>query len=332
MTDLPFQKFTGILLYGPPGTGKTFIAKAVASMVEGTFFFVSSSDLVSKWMGESEKLVRELFKMASANKPAIIFIDEVDAIASKREEGQHEASRRIKNEFLIQMQEILDSEGVLVLGATNRPWDLDPAVRRRFEKRIYIPLPDKEARQFLLKSHLGEEGVKLTDQELARLSVLSEGYSGADLSIVAREALMMPVRRCVKASRWEKVGENPDGSGIYTPSPPGREGEGVEMSMFSLRPEQLHLPPIGFAELSECLSKVKPSVNHADLKMQEDWTEMFGEPGDRARADDMEVSEEDSTQKDSLKRPETPPAPPFKSQKRSRGPSKSKDGTLDFDS
>jgi vacuolar protein-sorting-associated protein 4 len=168
----------GILLFGPPGTGKTYLAKAVATEADSTFLSVSSSDLVSKWMGESERLVKQLFSMARELRPAIIFVDEIDSLCGARGEGESEASRRIKTEFLVQMQGVgNDTRGILVLGATNTPWALDPALRRRFERRIYIPLPDKDARVTMFKIHIGDTPVEIYEEDYEKLGEMTEGWA-----------------------------------------------------------------------------------------------------------------------------------------------------------
>lgn len=210
------KPWKGILLYGPPGTGKSFLAKACATETQGTFFSVSSSDLITKWLGESERLVRSLFEMARESRPAVIFIDEVDSLCGTRKEGENDSSRRVKTEFLVQMEGVgKGADGVLVLGATNVPWELDSAIRRRFEKRIYIPLPEKEARKKMFKLHIGDTPNLLTDDEYGILAEHTEGYSGSDISVVVKDALMQPIRKCQAAARF-KITED----GYYIPTSP----------------------------------------------------------------------------------------------------------------
>jgi len=149
--------WSGIMLYGPPGTGKSYLAKAVATEADATFLSVSSADLTSKWLGESEKLVKILFESAREQRPSIIFIDEIDSIATARSDSESESSRRIKTELLVQMDGLGNTmEGLLVLVATNLPWAIDSAVRRRCQKRIYIPLPDERARRRMFEIHMSK--------------------------------------------------------------------------------------------------------------------------------------------------------------------------------
>lgn len=187
------RPWKGILLFGPPGNGKTYLAKAVASEVEATFFSVSAANLISKWLGESEKLVRELYEQARKEAPSIIFFDEVDALASARGSGENDAMRRVKTQLLQAIEGIgTGDELIVTIGATNLPWEIDAAMRRRFERRVLITLPDQEARAIMFKIHT--KGVDLDEIDFDKLGSLSDGYSGADIAMLCREALMTPIR------------------------------------------------------------------------------------------------------------------------------------------
>jgi len=201
------RPWKGVLLYGPPGTGKTLLAKALATQGKTTFFNVSPTTFASKWKGESEKLVRILFEMARFYAPSTIFIDEVDSIGQKRGDGDNEASRKVMAEMLVQMDGVsgkLDQENlsteelkkniVMVMGATNLPWDLDDALRRRFEKRVYIPLPNSVGRREMFRINM--KGIKLEGNiDMDKLVISTDGYSGADIANVCREASLMQMRR-----------------------------------------------------------------------------------------------------------------------------------------
>ncbi|EMD41401.1 hypothetical protein CERSUDRAFT_109990 [Gelatoporia subvermispora B] len=270
----------GILLYGPPGTGKSYLAKAVATEAKGTFFSVSSSDLVSKWQGDSERLVRQLFEMARENKPAIIFIDEVDSLAGTRNETETEGSRRIKTEFLVQMAGVgHDDTGVLVLGATNIPWQLDGAIKRRFEKRIYIPLPGPEARRHMFQLHVGDTPCELTPKDYRMLADQTDGYSGSDISIVVRDALMQPVRKVLSATHFKRVPSPTDPSRQkWTPCSPG-DPEAIEKAWAEIDGDELLEPPLRIADFLKSLSSVRPTVTADDIKRHEQWTMESGNEG-----------------------------------------------------
>ncbi|KAL5537645.1 hypothetical protein UlMin_043033 [Ulmus minor] len=280
------QFFTGkrrpwraFLLYGPPGTGKSYLAKAVATESDSTFFSVSSSDLVSKWMGESEKLVSNLFQLARDNAPSIIFIDEIDSLCGPRGEGnESEASRRIKTELLIQMQGMgNDDQKVLVLAATNTPYALDQAVRRRFDKRIYIPLPDLKARQHMFKVHLGDTPHNLTESDFEHLARKTEGFSGSDISVCVKDVLFEPVRKTSDAKFFKETSK-----GMWVPCEPTKRGA-VEITMQELDAQGLGSkilpPPITRADFDKVLLRQKPTVSKADLEVHERFTKEFGEEG-----------------------------------------------------
>ncbi|CAN0824566.1 spast [Linum grandiflorum] len=186
----------GLLLFGPPGNGKTMLAKAVASESQATFFNVSASSLTSKWVGEAEKLVRTLFEVAASRQPSVIFMDEIDSVMSTRKADENDASRRLKSEFLIQFDGVTSNANdlVIVIGATNKPQELDDAVLRRLVKRIYIPLPDENVRRLLFKNKLKGRAFSLPGRDLERLVKATEGYSGSDLQALCEEAAMMPIR------------------------------------------------------------------------------------------------------------------------------------------
>merc|ERR1719272_1462702 len=191
------RPWKGVLMTGPPGTGKTLLAKAVATECGTTFFNISASTVVSKWRGDSEKLIRVLFDLARHHQPSTIFIDELDSLMGARGEGggEHEGSRRMKTELLIQMDGLLrdTKDQVFLLGASNLPWDLDSAMLRRLEKRVLVNLPTVEARESMLKCYLPEPFAEGLDY--AKLASLTEEWSGSDIRLLCKEAAMHPLRR-----------------------------------------------------------------------------------------------------------------------------------------
>lgn len=270
---------SGILLYGPPGTGKSYLAKAVATESNATFFSISSSDLVSKWMGESERLVKQLFTAAREAKPSVIFIDEVDALCGSRDESASEASRRIITELLVQMNGVgQDQAGVLVLGATNIPWQLDAAVRRRFERRIYIPLPETTSRARMFEINVDQTPTTLQPEDYRQLAEMTEGYSGHDIAVVVKDALMQPVRKLQQATHFKET--TPPGSSQrkLMPCSPGDKGA-VEMSWMDVESDELDLPPLELKDFIRSVGSTRPTVNSKDLEKQIEFTNDFGQEG-----------------------------------------------------
>lgn len=236
----------GILLFGPPGTGKTLIGKCIACQSGATFFSISASSLTSKWVGEGEKMVRALFAIARCHQPAVIFIDEIDSLLSQRTDGEHDSSRRIKTEFLVQLDGAATAaeDRILVVGATNRPQEIDEAARRRLAKRLYIPLPEAAARSQIITNLMAQEKNQLRDKELESVVTATEGFSGADMTQLCREAALGPIRSI-------QLGD-----------------------IATITADQVR--PILYSDFQDALKTVRPSVSSKDLELYEEWNKTFG--------------------------------------------------------
>ncbi|KAL0127556.1 hypothetical protein PUN28_003079 [Cardiocondyla obscurior] len=237
----------GLLLFGPPGNGKTLLARAVATQCNATFFSISAASLTSKYVGEGEKLVRALFAIAREFQPSVIFIDEVDSLLSERRDNEHEASRRLKTEFLVEFDGLPcnPEERVLVMAATNRPQELDEAALRRFTKRVYVTLPDMQTRIVLLRRLLAKHNDPLTAEELNEMAILTEGYSGSDLTGLAKDAALGPIREL-----------NPD--------------QVKELDLNSVR-------NITMQDFRDSLKRIRRSVSPISLAAYEKWNFEYGD-------------------------------------------------------
>jgi vacuolar protein-sorting-associated protein 4 len=273
------KPWSAILMYGPPGTGKTQLANAVATESQAALFFsVSAADLLSKWVGESEKAIKDLFTLARQQKPSVIFIDEIDSLCGQRSDGgggggsESDSARRVKNQFLTETN---DLQGILLLAATNLPWSLDTAFRRRFKKRIYIPLPDEEARKELLRIQLRDKMQRLDETDLERVATACDGFSGSDMSTLIDEAYMSPVRMLQAATHFRR---NERGQWIACERADEVGAQAMRWEEIP-EPEQIALPELALAHLLAARTCTAPTVAPGDLSRYETWTEEFGQTG-----------------------------------------------------
>ncbi|KAJ6220239.1 hypothetical protein RDWZM_006051 [Blomia tropicalis] len=235
----------GILLFGPPGTGKTMIGRCIASQANATFFSITSSTLTSKWIGDGEKAMKTLFAIARCLKPSVIFIDEVDSLLKSRSDSEHDSSRRLKTEFLAQFDGLSNesNEGLLVIGTTNRPQELDEAVRRRFAAKLFISLPEKLARYNMILHHIKNEKHELTEEEIDLIAEKTEGYSGSDMKHLCSDAAMFSIKEVIE-------------------------------QLVNLEKDDIR--NIRYEDFISALNTVKPSFSTEDLKDYEQWNKKFG--------------------------------------------------------
>ena len=198
-------------MYGPPGTGKTMIAKAVATTSEANFISIKGPELLSKWVGESEKGIREIFRKARQAAPSIVFFDELDAIAPRRgrSEGDAHVTERVISQMLTEMDGLEDLKGVVIIGATNRPDIIDEALLRpgRFDRILEVPVPDKDARRDILRIHTERKPLDTT-VDMDKLIELTEGYTGADIAAMVNAAAMLAIKRYIATNNGVKRNNN----------------------------------------------------------------------------------------------------------------------------
>ena len=236
----------GLLMYGPPGTGKTMIAKAIACEVGAKFYAIKGSDLRSKWVGESEKNISSLFETARKDKLAIIMIDEIDTILAQRGEDKH--NDKVVNEFLQQIDGFMGkAQNLLLLAATNRPWDIDSAAMRsgRFSEKIYVPLPDKKARIFLFEKNLKDVPIDDT-VDLDYLAGITDGYSGADIAEICDKAKVEPLLKSITLQEEGKFDKD-------------------------------NIIKLSRSDLVTAIKSVRKASNKEEIKKFEDFAKSFGE-------------------------------------------------------
>ncbi|XP_062169767.1 uncharacterized protein LOC133875603 isoform X3 [Alnus glutinosa] len=258
----------GILLFGPPGTGKTMLAKAVATEAGANFINISMSSITSKWFGEGEKYVKAVFSLASKIAPSVVFVDEVDSMLGRRENpGEHEAMRKMKNEFMVNWDGLRtkDTERVLVLAATNRPFDLDEAVIRRLPRRLMVNLPDAANRAKILKVILAKED--LGDIDFDAVANMTDGYSGSDLKNLCVTAAHRPIKEILEKEKKEHAAALAEGR--PTPALSG-----------SADIRSLNMNDFKYAHERVCASVSSESVNMTELLQ---WNELYGEGGSRRK-------------------------------------------------
>jgi vacuolar protein-sorting-associated protein 4 len=281
---------TALLMYGPPGVGKTYIVKALARQCQHTFLPVSCASIISKYVGDSPKYVKAMLEVAKANKPCILFIDEIDALCPDRGGGgggggASSSDARTIAEFLQQLDGITkdDMKGVVVIGATNQPWVIDDAMRRRFARMIYIPLPDAEDRYRLVAHRLNQNsddaGHSISEQEMWQLAHDTENYSSADLVKLIVTAYEATIEQVTLATHFRATRERSTGQKVLVPCSAGDEGAYALSYQAIGQEDRALLRPnaVTYRLMRATMERIKPSVDLKKLASYAEFTAMYGE-------------------------------------------------------
>lgn len=250
------QPWSGILLFGPPGTGKTLLASAAAGSLNATFFNVKASSVLSKYFGESSKIISALYEVAREKAPSIVFLDEIDALTTRRSNDTSEATRRMLSTLLTELDGFQDKGSdllVLTLAATNTPWDLDEAVLSRFPKRIYVPLPDVEATKAIVRIHTKGLDISRLDLDTIAEKSVRHLYSGRDIRNLCQEAVWNMIRE-----------ENRDLHRL------------ASLPLEELRRRSLRTRPLEMRDFESAFKKIKSPLTRKDIERYEKWAEEFG--------------------------------------------------------
>ena len=250
------QPWKGILLFGPPGTGKTLLASAAAGSLNATFFNVKASSVLSKYFGESSKIISALYEVAREKAPSIVFLDEIDALTTRRSSDTSEATRRMLSTLLTELEGFHgggDGKLVLTLAATNTPWDLDEAVLSRFPRRIYVPLPDREATKEIIKINTHGLDISRLDLDAIAGESVERLYSGRDIRNLCQEAIWNMIRE-----------ENRDLHKL------------ASLPLEELRKRSLRTRPLEMRDFEEAFKRIKSPLSRKDIERYEKWAEEFG--------------------------------------------------------
>ena len=245
------------LLYGPPGTGKTMLAMAASNMLKATFFYVSVDRVLSRYVGDSPRMISAIFRQARRLAPSVVFFDEIEVLAMRRDSDKQVATGVVQT-LLTELDGFKTKtveKPVIIIAATNKPWMLDEAIISRFDKRIYVPLPDFEARKQIFRLHLEKRGFQITGITYDELARLTEGYSGRDIRNVCQTAIMMMLRRA-----------NPDIA----------EKLAKIKNLSELQRETYRVEPITREELLKAIEIVKPTITREDIEKYEEWSRRYG--------------------------------------------------------